>query len=562
MIVAMLLSAAAATTSVDGVTVLVSIVPGPATTIELRLNDGVDKVPLRRAEPLAWITPDEPTLACPASITKAVNASITSREISLNSVRVVAAFADGSLAVLDPQTAFGGTQLESAADLGAPLRALSIDDRHGRIAMLTTTGRLSVAAGAGPIVPKAIPMAGAMINAAIAWSADGDTLWVAQSDVLSAINPQSGSTLRAHRLSLGPNPVVWTGSDASVLAGGAMGSVVLLPRSANAPIVLKGVAGIRSAAFGAKAASWLIASSEGQLVKVAQNGATTPVATVSNVRAAAFDSQGRLALVIADDGKTLALIDTADDRILDQRPLETLADRITTSDRFAYVHSGSSGTVDLISFEVARQEHRIATVTVPFGEATAHGAAPFARIGIMPGGAVVAGNDGRTLYAYAEGMMVPMGSLGGASRPLAGVAVIDRSLKEVEPGVYRAQAVIPYGGRYRLPIRLGQPRVDACVTIDIPGPPRPQLAVRANDAMRVGVARLGTPVSVILNAAIDVPQVIALATDTNGQWQRHFVLKRTEKHVFRGEVRFAKTGRFMLVARDARMPVIVAEARP
>jgi hypothetical protein len=549
--VIMLAALAVTTASVDGVTLSANVTSlGDAAAVELQLKDS-EGVPLSHAEPLGWLLPDDPATSCGGSIAKAMNATITSDAISLNSVRVFAAFADGSIGVLDPQTSFAGTQLESALDVGMPVTAMAADPVSGRVALALSDGSLRVVAPGVPATAQTIAVPKANGDVALAWS--GSQLWRLDQHQLIAIDDQ-GRTVSTTATGPGLHPVLITGGDGSLLAGTATGQVLI--NRTDKSVVTPGIAGVRSAAYAEKARRWFVIAGDGRVFET--DGMTTRmIAGVAEARAIAFEHDGRFGIAIADDGKSLALIDSADGRVADIRPLETPATRMTVSDHFAYVHGPNSPTVDLVSLDVARSEHRLSSVTVPFGEnSTAHGP-KLDRVGIMPGGAIVAGNDGRTLYAYAEGMMVPMGTLGGAGRPLAGIAILDRSLKETAPGIYRTVARVPFGGRYRLPVRIGNPRTDACVTVDLTGVPRPATVARAVPVLDVGHVNGLRPVS--LTNAGTAPAILALATDTNGRWQRHVRLVRGPDGVHRGSLNLPGAGRFVVIAEGARAIVEVAQ---
>jgi len=71
-----------------------------------------------------------------------------------------------------------------------------------------------------------------------------------------------------------------------------------------------------------------------------------------------------------------------------------------------------------------------------------------------------------TTYFYMEGMNAPMGSYGGYGHTVTAATVVDRSLKEVEPGVYAGKVKIPMPGRYDVAFLLDNPRVLHCFSAD------------------------------------------------------------------------------------------------
>ena len=69
-------------------------------------------------------------------------------------------------------------------------------------------------------------------------------------------------------------------------------------------------------------------------------------------------------------------------------------------------------------------------------------------------------------YFYMEGMNAPMGSFGGYGHAARAVAVVDRSLKEVEPGVYSGKVRVPAAGQYDVAFLLDNPRMLHCFSTE------------------------------------------------------------------------------------------------
>jgi hypothetical protein len=65
-----------------------------------------------------------------------------------------------------------------------------------------------------------------------------------------------------------------------------------------------------------------------------------------------------------------------------------------------------------------------------------------------------------------EGMNAPMGSFGNYGHNARAVEVVDRSLKELEPGVYSARVQLPAAARYDVAFLLESPRVVHCFSLE------------------------------------------------------------------------------------------------
>jgi hypothetical protein len=94
--------------------------------------------------------------------------------------------------------------------------------------------------------------------------------------------------------------------------------------------------------------------------------------------------------------------------------------------------------------------------------------------------AVLVANPGdRTVYYYMEGMAAPMGNFTAARRSPKAVLVIDRSLRESEPGVFSIRTKMPAAGNYDVAFFLNAPRVVHCFDLAVKADPKAKRAARA-----------------------------------------------------------------------------------
>ena len=115
--------------------------------------------------------------------------------------------------------------------------------------------------------------------------------------------------------------------------------------------------------------------------------------------------------------------------------------------------------------------------------------------GIGEAAAFVVSPADNTTYFYMEGMNSPSSNYsvkGGSARA---VTLIDRSLKEVEPGVYTAKVKLPAPGRYDVAFLMQTPQVLHCFSTEAKANPQAPrtglpLAVEFDEKQRtVKVAR-------------------------------------------------------------------------
>jgi len=137
------------------------------------------------------------------------------------------------------------------------------------------------------------------------------------------------------------------------------------------------------------------------------------------------------------------------------------------TDTYTYVRHLGTPEVKLIPLAQLGKKITIEPHTVPLGSRNP-GAYPYGAMAdsISPTGewtAVVAANPGdRMVYYYMEGMIGPMGSYSTYGRIPRAVGVVDRSVREIEKGVYAAKIRVPEAGNYNVAFLIDSPTVDQC----------------------------------------------------------------------------------------------------
>jgi YVTN family beta-propeller protein len=188
-----------------------------------------------------------------------------------------------------------------------------------------------------------------------------------------------------------------------------------------------------------------------------------------------FDG-GRHALVLNARSAQLSLLDLANARLVAQMPVPAQPDQLAFSREFAYLRSQSTAQVQVINLAQAR-EGRLQTVAVPMGRSSPAEAAQAINVaGVMAAapegnGMLVANPGDATIYRYAEGMMVPVGSFSNYRRQARALRVLDTSLTERAPGQFEAAVRVEHSGRYDLVVRNLRPAITACFVVEAQGVP-------------------------------------------------------------------------------------------
>ncbi|MFW6175992.1 MAG: YncE family protein, partial [Acidobacteriota bacterium] len=193
-----------------------------------------------------------------------------------------------------------------------------------------------------------------------------------------------------------------------------------------------------------------------------------------------FAPDGRLGFLVNPEEDELHIIDAAGGKIVQTGDMEAGPNGVGFSDELAYVRHRDSDIILMIPLdEVGREGAPVPVVDFPGGQHPAgRSALPSPAPGIIqaPGAtAVLVANPGdKSIYFYKEGMAAPMGHFKNYSRQPRAVKVVDRSLREIEPGVYETAVKLRRSGEYDLAFFLDAPRMVHCFDLEVGE--NPQLA--------------------------------------------------------------------------------------
>ncbi|MFT3805048.1 MAG: hypothetical protein QM766_27985 [Burkholderiaceae bacterium] len=246
---------------------------------------------------------------------------------------------------------------------------------------------------------------------------------------------------------------------------------------------------------------------------------------------------GRFALVSNVQRHEVLLVDLARPAVIDRAQVPEWPDQIVATRDFAYVRSQASNRVTMFSIDALRAG-RLEPVAIPIGQASAsrmpQALSPAASMVEAPEGngiwAAVAADA--QIYRYAEGLMVPSGSLDNYRRHARALRVLDESLRETTTGRFEAPLRVDRGGRHVLIVRNGSPSFTACTTVSLPelpvadtpapSPSRPHLAGWRQDGNALTVELRWDDAPTPPGARIDDLQ--AMLVGPRVAWQRRAML--------------------------------------
>ncbi len=167
-----------------------------------------------------------------------------------------------------------------------------------------------------------------------------------------------------------------------------------------------------------------------------------------------FTQDGRYALVLNPAANAVFVIDAASNAQVHRIEIKGQPYQLAFSESFAYVRSLQSERVSMINLATLDAATEPAVLSFVAGAVAPAGAGdlPLAgSIAIAPGeGAVYVVNPAdNTTYYYNEGMNAPSSNYQSRGASARAVMVVDRSLKEVEPGVYAGKVKPPTAGAVR-----------------------------------------------------------------------------------------------------------------
>jgi YVTN family beta-propeller protein len=191
-----------------------------------------------------------------------------------------------------------------------------------------------------------------------------------------------------------------------------------------------------------------------------------------------FSQDGRWGVAVNPSKDEVYVIDASNNRVLHTLAIDGRPFQVVFSQSFAYIRGLETEQVRMINLSQLDKGN-----TLPVSHFAA-GEAPPAKAGDLivadtmmpaPGEAamLLTSPGDRTVYYYMEGMNAPTGNFRNYGHAPRAVSVVDRTLKEREPGVYSAKVKIPVAGKYDVALLLESPRMLHC--FEVTAKPNPML---------------------------------------------------------------------------------------
>jgi len=482
----------------DGVSVALEVKPlakdgvlreGEFADVQFRVNDSASGQPLSGVNPGAWLDPETVAAdqaqgreqSCKSRVGVFLKSSIGARPLlDLNSYFLLVMNRDASVSVVDPSVSVGGiTSTMARINIKQPpMDWITPKDNKRVFVSMPTAGEVavidseqfklleSVAAGSNPV--------------RVALQPDERLLWVGNN---ASKAEESGVTVIDTR-SLKPLKHLATGAGHHEIAFSKDSRFAFVTNRDDGTLSIIDIASLTlskqlktgshplSVAYSPLSQAVYVADGKDGTVTVV-DGASLDVRRVIKVRQGlgpmGFSADGRFGIVLNTLENQASVIDAATDSLIHELDVSAEPYQVVFTKAYAYVRGLASAKVTMINlsslgqgrtpisqgFEAGPQAPRLAG-DLPLASSLAVSRDDNAVFVVNP--------VDNTTYFYAEGMNAPMSGYPNRGQVARAAMVIDRSLREVEPGLYSARIKLPAAGRFDVAFLLNQPNIIHCFT--------------------------------------------------------------------------------------------------
>lgn len=182
-----------------------------------------------------------------------------------------------------------------------------------------------------------------------------------------------------------------------------------------------------------------------------------------------FTPDGRWGVAVNPAEHAVFVVDASDATLSHAIALEGAPYQVTFSRAFAYVRHLDDAKMSLVHLDSLGPGKKPVVQVIGIGSGAPKAVRDLsiadATYPASTDAAVFVTNPAdNSTYFYMEGMNAPSGTFGSYGHAARAPMVIDRSLREIEPGVYAGDIRIPAAGSYDVAFLLDSPRVVHCFT--------------------------------------------------------------------------------------------------
>jgi YVTN family beta-propeller protein len=490
--------------------------------VRFKITDERTGEPVRGVNPGAWMDmaqviqgkPGTEQKSCKDKVMLYLQGAVGIRPmIDLNSYYVVVMNAEPSITIVDPVVSMAGrTSTLGTLVLPSPGAdwATTADQKRVYVSVPRAGKAVVVDAEAFKVV-KEIDAGKEPMRVAL--QPDGKYLWVgndAKGDGesgLTVIDTEKDEVIARIATGKGHHEIAFSDDNRTAFVSnrdeGTVSVIDIATRSRNKDLKT-GPLPI-SIAFSSQSKSLYVADGKDGVVTV-YDGRTLEqakkIALKSGLGPMRFTQDGRYGLVVNPKQDTVYVIDAASNELVNTINVTGEPFQIAFSRTFAYVRSLYTERVSQIALRTLGKGNKPSVQSFAAGSQPPRSAGQLALADSITasGGEAsvfVVNPADNTTYYYMEGMNAPSSNYKIMGSSARAVTLVDRSLKEIEPGVYAGRVRLPASGRYDVAFLMQTPQVLHCFSADAKDNPlAPKsgalLAVQYDEKQRV--VKAGAPV--------------------------------------------------------------------
>ena len=217
-----------------------------------------------------------------------------------------------------------------------------------------------------------------------------------------------------------------------------------------------------------------VADGKGGMVSVLNGNDAKPIKRIAlkpGLGPLRFTPDGRHAMVVNTHEDLVHVLDVSSNEKIHDIAVKGQPFQITFTRAFAYVRALASERVTMINLLSLDRGGKPIVQSFAAGSTApkAAGELPLAdsmASANIDAAVLVVNPADNTTYYYMEGMNAPASNYQSYGAAARAVTVVNRALKETEPGVYTSKVRIPVAGRYDVALMVNSPRIIDCFTLE------------------------------------------------------------------------------------------------
>jgi YVTN family beta-propeller protein len=553
---------------------------GEDVNVKFKVTDTTTGTPVKGLGLSAWISlrPKEKATEpaqCREKIQSYLTGSMRSRpDVDLNSYYVLALNKSADISVIDPLLGYGGSKLLTLVMLKSPGEDWVITrDGERLFVTLPLINQVAVVETHSWKVTDYVD-AGTKPTRIVA-QPDQQYVWITNDAGVTAIDAVTLKVVATIPTGAGQHDLVISNDNRFAFVSNRQSgtvSVIDIRQLAKVKDVTVGAGTVSMSLSDLSKALYVANETDGTVTVIEEQGqqVIARMKTKPGAVSVRFAPGGRYGFVLNTKQSLVNIFDAASNRMLHEVTVGKSPDQIMFSETFAFVRSLDTENVEMLRLATIGKD--VEVTEFPGGQASpGQGSTPVRADSIVlapEGNAVIVANPvDQALYYYAEGMAAPMGNFENYRREPLAVKIVDRSLREVKPGIYSTTIKLPSSGSYDVAFLNDSPRVSHCFDISAAANPlikeKPAVALQIEHQVKQSKLTVGQEFTFRFKLTetatghpkSDLKDVRVLTFQSSGVWQRRDTATSVGNGVYELKISIPQTGVYMLFVESSSMGV-------